>query len=54
MIVSSPEFSERQTVVVVGNGMVGQRFCERLVEFDRERRYRIVTFCEEPPQTGAE
>ena len=28
--------------------MVGQRFCERLVEFDTERRYRIVTFCEEP------
>ena len=28
--------------------MVGQRFCERLVEFDAERRYRIVTFCEEP------
>ncbi len=37
-----------QTVVVVGNGMVGQRFCERLVEFDAERRFRIVTFCEEP------
>ena len=28
--------------------MVGQRFCERLVEFDTERRFRIVTFCEEP------
>lgn len=38
----------RQTVVVIGNGMVGQRFCERLVEFDSERRYRLVTFCEEP------
>ena len=37
-----------RTVVVIGNGMVGQRFCERLVEFDTERRYRIVTFCEEP------
>ncbi len=39
---------QRQTVVVIGNGMVGQRFCERLVEFDVERRFRIVTFCEEP------
>jgi nitrite reductase (NADH) large subunit len=39
---------KQQTVVVIGNGMVGQRFCERLVEFDVERRYRIVTFCEEP------
>src|ERR1700675_3181286 len=38
----------RQNVVVIGNGMVGHRFCERLVEFDAERRYRIITFCEEP------
>jgi nitrite reductase (NADH) large subunit len=40
--------SDRKTVVVVGNGMVGQRFCERLVEFDVAEQYRIVTFCEEP------
>lgn len=40
--------NNRETVVVIGNGMVGQRFCERLVEFDTERRFRIVTFCEEP------
>jgi nitrite reductase (NADH) large subunit len=39
---------DRQTVVVIGNGMVGQRFCERLVEFDVDQRFRIVTFCEEP------
>ncbi len=38
----------RQNIVVIGNGMVGQRFCERLVEFDTRRQYRIVTFCEEP------
>ena len=37
-----------QTVVVVGNGMVGQRFCEKLVELDRAGQYAIVTFCEEP------
>lgn len=37
-----------ETIVVVGNGMVGQRCCEKLVEFDTLRRYRIVTFCEEP------
>src|ERR1700759_1555248 len=40
--------SAPQTIVVIGNGMVGHRFCEKLVEFDTERRYRIVTFCEEP------
>jgi nitrite reductase (NADH) large subunit len=28
--------------------MVGQRFCERIVEFDRQRCFRVVTFCEEP------
>ena len=37
-----------ETVVVIGNGMVGHRFCEKLVEFDAGRRHRIVTFCEEP------
>ena len=36
------------TIVVIGNGMVGHRFCEQLVAFDEARRYRIVTFCEEP------
>lgn len=40
--------SSCSTVVVIGNGMVGQRFCEKLVEFDVARQYRIVTFCEEP------
>jgi nitrite reductase (NADH) large subunit len=40
--------AKAKTVVVIGNGMVGQRFCEKLVEFDTHRQYRIVTFCEEP------
>ena len=39
--------SEQQTIVVVGNGMVGLRFCEQLIAFDELKRYRIVTFCEE-------
>jgi nitrite reductase (NADH) large subunit len=38
----------QKTVVVIGNGMVGHRFCERLVEYDTERTCKIVTFCEEP------
>ena len=37
-----------KTVVVIGNGMVGHRFCERLVEFDTAHDFNIVTFCEEP------
>ena len=38
----------RKTVVVIGNGLVGHRFCEKLVEFDEAGAYRLVTFCEEP------
>lgn len=35
-------------VLVVGNGMVSHRFCEKLVEYDAERRYRLVVVGEEP------
>ena len=38
----------KKNIVVIGNGMVGHRFCEKLVEFDVAGEYRIVTFCEEP------
>ena len=37
-----------KTVVVIGNGMVGHRFCERLAAYDRDRDYQVVSFCEEP------
>src|SRR5213593_2132314 len=40
--------NQQKTVAVIGNGMVGQRFCEKLVELDVPRQYAIVTFCEEP------
>jgi nitrite reductase (NADH) large subunit len=39
---------DARTVVVIGNGMVGHRFCEKLIECDAARRYKIVAFCEEP------
>jgi nitrite reductase (NADH) large subunit len=39
---------ERKTIVIIGNGMVGHRFCERLIEYDVAGEYRLVTFCEEP------
>ena len=50
---TAPETTTRnalpnKTVVVIGNGMVGLRFCEKLVEFDTAKQFRIVTFCEEP------
>jgi nitrite reductase (NADH) large subunit len=38
----------QKTIVVIGNGMVGQRFCEKLVAYDTAQQYRLVTFCEEP------
>jgi nitrite reductase (NADH) large subunit len=38
----------RLDVVVAGNGMVGHRFVEKLLERDRERRYRVVVVGEEP------
>jgi len=39
--------SSKPNLVVIGNGMVGQRFLEEAVERDLHRRYHIVTFCEE-------
>jgi len=38
----------KQTLVVIGNGMVGQNFLSTLVESGANQRYQIVTFCEEP------
>src|SRR5258706_7494299 len=42
--------TERLKVVVIGNGMVGQRFLEQLVARGREKAvdFDITTFCEEP------
>src|SRR5215210_7797731 len=40
--------NHKKTIVVIGNGMVGHRFCEKLIEFDAAGQYRVVTFCEEP------
>jgi nitrite reductase (NADH) large subunit len=40
--------NNKQTLVVIGNGMVGQYFLAELVSSAAKDRYRIVTFCEEP------
>lgn len=47
-MISISNRDERRTIVVIGNGMVGHRFCERLIELDTLQQYQIVTFCEEP------
>jgi nitrite reductase (NADH) large subunit len=38
----------QQKVVVVGNGMVGQRFVEALAETDLDRRWHVTVLGEEP------
>lgn len=38
----------KKNIVVVGNGMVGYKFCARLIEKDKNKQYKIVTFSEEP------
>ncbi len=39
--------NETKNVVVIGNGMVGHRFIEKLIKFDTDQQYKITTFCEE-------
>jgi len=38
----------KQKLVIVGNGMVGWKLCERIAELDTAGRYQVVSFCEEP------
>ena len=38
----------RPHLVVIGNGMVGHRFCEEMVARDGQQQFRIHVFCEEP------
>jgi nitrite reductase (NADH) large subunit len=33
----------KKTIVVIGNGMVGHRFCEKLIEFDVAGQYTIAS-----------
>lgn len=38
----------KQKVIVIGNGMVGHKFIENLLESDAAERFEILTFSEEP------
>ncbi|WP_347985833.1 nitrite reductase large subunit NirB [Methylomonas sp. AM2-LC] len=40
--------SYKQTLVVIGNGMVGQHFLAQLLENATPGQFQIVVFCEEP------
>jgi nitrite reductase (NADH) large subunit len=39
---------DKKKVVVIGNGMVGQRLMENLLKIDTDKKCTISTFCEEP------
>ena len=39
--------SNKQTLVVIGNGMVGQHFLVSLMASGIKDQYEVVTFCEE-------
>lgn len=40
--------AEKKKVVVIGNGMVGQRFMENFLKLDKNKDCILSTFCEEP------
>ena len=37
-----------QTIIVVGNGMVGYKFCEKFVAQADAAKYKLIIFGEEP------
>ncbi|MEM8718029.1 MAG: nitrite reductase large subunit NirB [Cyanobacteria bacterium P01_G01_bin.39] len=40
--------TNKKNIVVVGNGMVGHKFLELMVQKDVSQAWNLVTFCEEP------
>jgi nitrite reductase (NADH) large subunit len=40
--------SNKQKLVVIGNGMVGHNFLENLMASDIKEAFEVITFCEEP------
>ena len=37
-----------KTIVIVGNGMVGYKFCEKFVTKEESKNYKLIVFGEEP------
>jgi len=37
----------KKKIVVIGNGMVGQRFMENMIDLDKDDKCTLATFCEE-------
>lgn len=40
--------SRQRTIAIIGNGMVGHRFCELMTELDTEKRFQLTVIGEEP------
>lgn len=40
--------TNKQNLIVIGNGMVGHKFLESLVDMDQAQNYEITVLCEEP------
>ena len=41
-------FPQKKKIVVVGNGMVGHKFLEKIIQKDTQTQFDIRCFCEEP------
>ncbi len=39
--------ADKKKIVVIGNGMVGQRFMENMIDLDKDAKCELATFCEE-------
>ncbi|MFT5213856.1 MAG: nitrite reductase (NADH) large subunit, partial [Patiriisocius sp.] len=37
-----------QTIIVVGNGMVGYKFCEKFAAKSKSKDFKVIVFGEEP------
>lgn len=44
---SELSMADKKKIVVIGNGMVGQRFMENMIDLDKEQKCTLATFCEE-------
>ena len=47
MTSDNDDTKEKKRIVVIGNGMVGQRFMENMLEYDKEKQCTLTMFCEE-------
>ena len=37
-----------KTIIIVGNGMVGFKFCEKFLALSKDKKFQLTVFGEEP------